>query len=53
LNALAAARGPEAAKKHLADLEASYVEEATIRKQQAHANVPKWIAARKALASGK
>jgi hypothetical protein len=40
-----------AARKQQAALEASYQEEANFRKAQAEANIPKLIAARKAMGS--
>ena len=50
---LARERGPAWAHEQLAAQEAAYQAEADIRKQQSEANVPKWIAARKALGQGK
>jgi hypothetical protein len=46
-------RGPAWAHKQLGDQEAAYQAESDIRKAKALRNVPKWIAARKALGGGK
>lgn len=45
---LARERTPAVERAELEKIEAGYAEEAAIRKAQAEANIPKWIAARKA-----
>lgn len=50
---LARERTAAVVQAELEKIEAGYAEEAAIRKAQAQANIPKWIAARKALGSGK
>lgn len=53
LREVARSRTPAALQAEREKIEAGYAAEAAIRKAQSVANVPKWIAARKAMGSAK